>query len=299
MHPPRHHIVVSRCLIALCTALLATSAIAAAPTFVVTVDPAIRQEPFTGRVYVFFASTNPQPRTGPDWFHPEPFIAKEISDLKPGEPVRFSADDPAVLAFPKPLADLELTGLKAQAVARFNPLERQVGTGPGNGYGATISFDNGADEVGLAIDRLIEARPYEETRWGKLIDVPSKLLSDFHGRKVTLRGTVILPASYYDQPQRRYPTILTIPGFGGDHRIDPVREPVPEQNEAGVEFLRVMLDPNCSLGHHTFADSDNNGPVGEAFITEFLPAFDREYRSIGEPTARFVTGHSSGGWSSL
>jgi hypothetical protein len=81
--------------------------------------------------------------------------------------------------------------------------------------------------------------------------------------------------------------------------IDPVREPIPEQNEKGVEFIRVMLDPNCPLGHHVFADSANNGPVGTAFVGEFLPALDKAFRTIPEPTARFVTGHSSGGWSSL
>ena len=30
-----------------------------------------------------------------------------------------------------------------------------------------------------------------------------------------------------------------------------------------------------------------------------IPHIDAQYRTIPEPTARFVTGHSSGGWSSL
>ncbi|HEX6987457.1 MAG TPA: hypothetical protein VF170_18910, partial [Planctomycetaceae bacterium] len=244
-----------------CALLLAAAAVAAPPSFVVTFDPAVRQEPFTGRVYVFLSRESEEPRRGPDWFDPEPFVAKEVTGWKPGEPLTLSGDDPALLAFPKSLGELDLAGYKAQAVARFNPWEREVGTGPGNGYGpaATVSQEGG--EVRLTIDRLAEPRPYEETRWGKLIEVRSKLLSDFHGRDVSLRGTVILPSSYYDQPGRRYPTIFTIPGFGGDHRVDPVREPVPEQNERGVEFLRVMLDPSTPLGHHVFADSENNGPV--------------------------------------
>jgi hypothetical protein len=60
-----------------------------------------------------------------------------------------------------------------------------------------------------------------------------------------------------------------------------------------------MLDPSCPLGHHVFADSANNGPRGQSLVEEFLPAFDQQFRSIPKPTARFVTGHSSGGWSSL
>lgn len=75
--------------------------------------------------------------------------------------------------------------------------------------------------------------------------------------------------------------------------------PVPEENKQGVEFIRVLLDPSCPLGHHVFADSANNGPVGQALIAELIPAFEKSYRSIAKSSARFVTGHSSGGWTSL
>src|SRR5690606_7382875 len=106
-------------------------------------------------------------------------------------------------------------------------------------------------------------------------------------------------ASYYDRPGRRYPTIFEIPGFGGTHRGTMRDEPIAERNARGVEFLRVRLDPSCPLGHHVFADSENNGPCGRALVEELLPAFDARFRSIAAPTARFLTGHSSGGWSSL
>lgn len=288
----------SRAFAAIAVSLFAAT-VAAAPPFVLTFDPKLRDEPFTGRVYVFFGRGDNEPRKGPDWFSPAPFVAKDVTGWKPDKPLTFSGDDPAVLAFPKPLRELDLAGLKAQPVARFNPWEREVGTGPGNGFGAPVAVTEGSESVRLAIDQTVKERPYEETKWGKLFQVRSKLLGDFHGGDLSLRGTVILPSSYYDQPQRRYPVIFTIPGFGGDHRIDPVREPIPEQNEKAVEFLRVMLDPSCPLGHHAFADSDNNGPVGTAFVTEFLPEFDKAFRSVAVPTARFVTGHSSGGWSSL
>jgi S-formylglutathione hydrolase FrmB len=34
-------------------------------------------------------------------------------------------------------------------------------------------------------------------------------------------------------------------------------------------------------------------------VEEFVPALEREYGAWGEPEGRFLTGHSSGGWSSL
>jgi pimeloyl-ACP methyl ester carboxylesterase len=68
---------------------------------------------------------------------------------------------------------------------------------------------------------------------------------------------------------------------------------------AGTEFLYVVLDPDCRTGHHVFADSVNNGPCGRALVEELIPHIEKTYRAVGKPEGRFVTGHSSGGWSSL
>ena len=50
---------------------------------------------------------------------------------------------------------------------------------------------------------------------------------------------------------------------------------------SGIEFLRVVLEPSCPLGHHVFADSANNGPVGQALVTEFLPRYVETLRTLG------------------
>ena len=57
-------------------------------------------------------------------------------------------------------------------------------------------------------------------------------------------------------------------------------------------MLYVVLDPHCRLGHHVFADSDNNGPCGQALIDELIPHIEAKYRAIGTPRSRFVTGWS-------
>ena len=64
-------------------------------------------------------------------------------------------------------------------------------------------------------------------------------------------------------------------------------------------MIYVMLDPNCRTGHHVFADSANNGPYGQALIEELIPHIETKFRALARPSARFLTGHSSGGWSSL
>jgi len=288
--------------LAICGAACGGSLQAADWKFEIKQKPGLREEPYSGRVYIYFQrGKNVEPRNGMDWFRPIPFIALDVKNWSPKDALRLSAATPQILSFPKPLGDLDLSGFRAQAIARFNPLERDVGTGPGNGFSPAVDLGEPDDSklIELTIDELIPESVFLESEHCRELVVKSKLLSEFHGREVTLKGAVQLPTSYTTSPKRRYPVILEVPGFGGTH-FDVANEGlVKEKNREGVEFLRVTLDPSCPLGHHVFADSANNGPVGRAFIEEFLPALDREYRTVAEPTARFLTGHSSGGWSSL
>lgn len=267
--------------------------------FRVTFSPSVRNGPFTGRLYLFFSGNAPEPRTGPNWFNPEPFLSRDVSEWSAGEVCVLSLESRSVLTFPRDLSAIELHGQRVQAVARFNPLTPRVGDGAGNGYSEVAVVRGDGEPVTLTISRLVPERPFEETAWTKQLRVRSQLLSEFHGRDVFVQGAVVLPASYQDHPQRRFPTIFIVPGFSGTHHDGRRSTPIAEQNAQGVEFLRVTLDPSCPLGHHVFADSANNGPVGQSLVTEFLPEFDRQFRSIAQPGARFLSGHSSGGWSTL
>ncbi|MBS0260446.1 MAG: enterochelin esterase [Planctomycetes bacterium] len=292
-------------IVALCYSVaLASSARAGSHEFRIKFPDTVRSAPFTGRVYLFFTKgKNQEPRMGPNWFNPEPMLALDVENWKPNEPLAVgAATGDRLIATPKPLAELDLKGYQVQAVARFNPYERVVGNGPGNGYSAVAEVAETTTAEApqeLTIDKHVAENPFPENRWYKLLSVHSKLLSDFHQREVALRGSILLPASYYDQPERRYPVIIEVPGFGGTHVGRRSTEPIAEKNEGGVEFIRITLDPSCPLGHHVFADSANNGPVGQALVSEWIPELDRTYRTVSASTARFVTGHSSGGWSSL
>jgi hypothetical protein len=263
--------------------------------------PKAHSEAYTGRVCIFFSKRGGEPRHGPSWFRPEPFIAKDVTNWKPGESLEFARGDKAILSFPTALGAADLAGRHAQAVVRFNPFEREVGDGPGNGYSPVVTLPeagHGEPWPELSVDKLVPPRTFKESATRKEFTVRSKLLSNFYGRDVSLSAAVILPASYETSKSRRYPTIFTIPGFGGTHyQVRGGRQPASGPKD--VEFLRVVLDPSCPLGHDVFADSANNGPVGEALVSEFLPAFDRAFRTVADPRARFLTGHSSGGWSSL
>jgi hypothetical protein len=288
---------------ALALLLLAAPAIAAEPKpveFRLTFDKAALDEPFTGRVFVLLSRSEPQrlPR-GLNWFNPEPAFARDVKDWKPGEPLTVGID---ALAFPTPLADLKPGKYFATAV-----MDRDLGgisfaASPGNVYSQPVPFAVGPeqpDAVLLTLDRVYEEPPFKETDNIKLVEVESRLLTKFHGRPRKLRAGVILPPSFADEPDRTYPVVYEITGFGGDHTFAPMIAARKPWDVAGVEMIWVVLDGNCRLGHHVFADSENNGPVGTALVEELIPHIEKTYRGIGKPGARFVTGHSSGGWSSL
>lgn len=64
-------------------------------------------------------------------------------------------------------------------------------------------------------------------------------------------------------------------------------------------MIWVYLDYVIATGTHQFVDSANNGPWGEALTTELIPSLERQYKMKRRASARFLTGHSTGGWTAL
>jgi S-formylglutathione hydrolase FrmB len=253
---------------------------------------------FTGRVYVMTLKRAPRSElpSEPNWFNPSPFFAVDVKDVKAGEPIIVGSNS---LGYPSPLSSIEPGEYMVQAVMDFNRGERSLSAAEGNGYSRWKSamLKAGQERVDLTIDQIVPKRPVHETTRLREVDIKSQLLSEFHGREVRMKASVALPPSYTKETSRKYPIVYEIPGFGGTHRA----QAFYTQNTVrdGEEFLQVLLNPECSLGHHVFADSANNGPWGRALIEELIPHIESTYRAVGKPSARFVTGHSSGGWSSL
>jgi S-formylglutathione hydrolase FrmB len=266
--------------------------------FRVTFAPAVSREPFTGRVFVLLSRDDPGqgvPR-GPNWFNPAPMFAKDVQGWKPGEPLALGGE---ALGFPTPLRKLAPGTYYVQAVMDFGR-GMSSSAAEGNGYSAAARLDLDparSSQISLTIEKVYHERPFPESDRVKLVDISSKLLTEFHGRPVRLRAGVALPASFASNPERRYPVVYEIPGFGGDHFG--ARGRVRSTDVAGVDMLWVVLDPACPSGHHVFADSDNNGPYAKALVEELIPEIEKRFRGLGTPLGRFVTGHSSGGWSSL
>jgi hypothetical protein len=265
-------------------------------SFVVTYPPELTRGPISARVFVMLGPPDSgEPRKGPNWFRPEPFFAVDARDWKPGEPLRLGAE---AVGFPGPLATLRPGRYAVQAVVRLSADTHQLGDGEGNAYCPIERLEldpETSGTVALRVDHLVPARPFPGSDRVRLVELESPLLSAFHGRPIRHRAAVILPEG---DPSRPRPALYVIPGFGGNHRHAAAM--VKSRRYAfGTDLIRVVLDPDCGMGHHVFADSGTNGPRGRALVEELIPHIEATFPAIPVASARLLTGHSSGGWSSL
>lgn len=160
---------------------------------------------------------------------------------------------------------------------------QKVNLDPVAGTTVTLTLDTGLGQS--------EVVP-KETATHKYLGVPSKLLSDFHGRPVVYRVGMVLPPNFEKEPDKRYGLVVEIGGFGTRYTSAQETEPDPR-------FVQIVPDGAGPFGDPYQVDSANNGPYGAALTTEVIPFIEKTYRCLGTPKSRFTTGASTGGWVSL
>lgn len=194
-----------------------------------------------------------------------------------------------------------------------------------------ISFDPDRNRtIRIALNQVLGpiAEP-EDTEFVRRIKVRSEILSEFWGRDVYLRGHVLVPKGFDENPDARYPLAIFhghFPAdFGGFRTTPPdpdleceyserFREPCYnriEQEEAykfyqkwiSDDFPRMLIveiDHSNPYYDASYAvNSENIGPYGDAITYEFVPALEEKFRGLGEGWARFLYGGSTGGWEAL
>lgn len=286
----------------LLTLVAASSCLAQAPFQVkVKLDPEVTKERIAGRLYLFFSQRGQgEPRFGPNWFSPEPFYAKDVAAFAPGavEVIDDSAD-----GFPDVLSKIKPGKYRVQALLDHDVYYPSPAAGVGNFYSAVaeVEITDSSAPLELTLNKVVEEQPWPQKDWIKPIAYKSKLLSQHFSRDFEDRAVVILPKSYFEHPERRYPVVYEVSGFTGtlQYMARPFMDAPPVAGEGELDYIRVMLSGECKWGHHVYADSETNGPRGRVLTEELIPLIDREFRTVPHERARFVTGHSSGGWSSL
>ena len=288
---------------ALCLSMLSALPQAAAdlPRFEITFDQRISNKPYTGRVFLIMTTSgSAEPRRTLGWGSPTPIFSQEVKNWRPGQTLLIEPD--RTMGYPHALSELPAGHYRAQAAIDLNRWSHSVVNAPGNAYSPVAEFDHDGDAtpmVRLTINQRIPTPEYQDTDTVKYIKLPSKLLSDFHGKDVYLNAAIGLPEAYQKNPDRKFPSLYKVSGFGGSMRSARFSVRTSAYAAAGLDIAVIYIDADCPTGHHVWADSANNGPWGQALTTELIPHLEEKYRLIPEVDARYVTGHSSGGWSSL
>ncbi len=165
-----------------------------------------------------------------------------------------------------------------------------------------------------------------DTDWVKRVKIQSDILTEWWGHPIYLGAVVLLPRGYDEDAETRYPLVIEQGHFSLDAAFGFTTEPPQEDaalfsemrreaggvRETGWEFAQAWMGDDfprvvaVTLQHPTpfFDDSyglnlANNGPFGDAIHEELIPYIEENFRLIGEPYARVMTGGSTGGWISL
>lgn len=273
--------------------------------FRVRLDPAAvgADETVSGRLLIFMTA---KPVKGeyisPDYTDPN---AVWISGQ---EVTNFSADDLLTVdadanAFPNAFS-LARTG-KYTVIALLDRDHSYTynGMGPGDLVSPLVTATMPATSTDLGLSTSIaQPKPEAYPPNVKFVEFTSPMLSAFWGRPIIMQASVVLPPDYEKSKWLRFPTVYNVHGYGGTHigHLSEVPEMMAEMTSGKrPQMIYVYLNAHCPLGHHAFADSANNGPWGTALVKEFIPYLEKQFRMDARPSGRLLTGHSSGGWSSL
>lgn len=297
-------------------------------TFELIFDAAVFPDGFEGDVIV--ALTQPgrpgEPRqVMHNWFGAPPMMRFAVAVEAGADPLVLRQED-AVASFPADWSDFEWDlqapetdsetetetetdaetkvearpGLwSAQAVARRSTTGRDAGLDAGDVHSTVAKCVYRPDATGslrLVLDTVVAAEPFEETERIKLFEMTSPLLSAFWGFDYTVRAGVLLPLDH--DPEKVYPVVYSVTGFGGT--ADDIRswERRAREGSALADCIVVVPDASNRFGHSVFCNSFSIGPWGDMLVREMIPALEAQFGG-GDLRHRYVTGVSSGGWSSL
>jgi len=275
---------------------IACAVTASAQQFQVSFSSQAFTKPFTGNVIIYLSKTEQEPRLREQWTLLPAVARASVKNLKPGE--TYLLKDANTIAYPVKLSEMERGDYYAQVVfdRAETPTDRSMGTSSGNLVSKSIQVKFTSDQqkvFTLGADSLLPRLPFKSTTHYREVRMRSKLLSDFYGEQTMIYGVVALPDTALNNSSLKLPLIVDIQGFGGNV-LDFSGKDWPIRDHP---YMTLLLDGNCRNGHHAFANSQNNGPWGDALINELIPEVERIYKSCSGQ--RFVTGHSSGGWSAL
>jgi hypothetical protein len=296
-----------------------SSSLARGPRIEITFSKEARGEPVTGMVYVAISRNNQLPPidqtdpTGVPLFSTyveglAPAVAATISGDHRGHPVASLREIPAGEYWMQPLVNVYTRFARADGKTVWLHMDQWEGQNwkrsPGNltADPVRVKFDPRSTEpIRLVANKAIPPIVLPaDTDMVKRIRLQSPILSKWWGHPIYIGATVLLPKEYDKHPEVKYPvnyeqghfSIRAPGGFGSGGEFDRfwLASDTPR-------FLYVTLQhPSPYYDDSYGVNSENNGPFGDAIIEELIPAVEKQFRAIGQPWSRMLSGGSTGGW---
>ena len=290
-----------------------------APRIEIAFSKEARADAVTGMVYVAISRDNkrsPIEQAAPTG---APLFSRFVEGLAPGTPAAITGDDrghpleslrdlPAGDYWMQPFVNVYTRFPRADGKTVWLHNDQWEGQNwkrsPGNLVGdpVKVAFDpESPAPIRLVANKAIPPiQPPADTDMVKRIRIQSAILTKWWGQPIFLGATVLLPKGYDTHPEIRYPVnyiqdhfSLAAPGGfgrGGDFDRLWLAGDTPR-------FIYVTLQhPSPYYDDSYGVNSENNGPYGDALITELVPTVEKTFRTIKEPWARMVSGGSTGGW---
>jgi Putative esterase len=279
-----------------------------------------RAEPVTGMVYVAISRDNQRPPIEQASPTGVPLFSTYVEGLAPGaaatiggdafgHPLASLRDLPAGEYWMQPFVNVYTRFPRADGKTVWLHMDQWEGQNwkrsPGNisGDPVKVTFDPASTTpIRLTASKVIPPiQPPADTDLVKRIKFQSAILTKWWGHPIYLGATVLLPKDYDKHPEVKYPVnyeqghfSTRAPGgfAGGTGAFDKVwlADDTPR-------FIYVTLQhPSPYYDDSYGVNSENNGPYGDAIIQELVPAIEKQFRAIGQPWARVLSGGSTGGW---
>ena len=281
-----------------------------APRIVVQFDRSLGE--LHGRVLVFLEKLTPSlglhGPLEPSFADPHAveIVGAELEGMPAGSAVEIPVD---AAAYPTALRSLAPGYYVARAELDVQHRYTYDGGQPGDPTSANVFVHIAPGAVATVVVRArrpsaaptLKPPAAPSTNAGRVETLISPSLSAFFGRPITMRAYVEPPRDYATSG-KRYATVYVVGGYGETGEDLPRAAAARTRSLAGAggsQLIYVHLDPHVPLGHSVFADSANNGPWGHALTTELIPYLESRWRMTATEGTRFLTGHSSGGWTTM
>lgn len=171
----------------------------------------------------------------------------------------------------------------------------------GNLISETDSLTWNTTKIHLVLSSIIAPPKIIDNKFVKMVQITSKYLSDFFGRTRTLKASILLPSTYFDNPGKSYPICYRAPGLNG--RYNAINGEISKDklgawwfSKETPQVIYVFLDSQGPYGDTYQVDSENNGPCGKALTEELIPAIEKLVHYNPASHKRYLAGKSTGGW---